>query len=880
MNADKFLTENNWVKNHETSVSGRAKEVMPIDDLSVSAATAKFLRSEYPGVYRHQRSAVEAFLNGRDICLTTGTASGKSLVFHIAALEVLQQQAASKILVSYPLKALGREQEDRWQEALTGAGLGIKVGRIDGQVPTASRLDILKRSRVLIMTPDIIHAWLLSNLSNKTVLQFLQSTRLIIVDEVHNYSGVFGSNAALLFRRLRHLMDLLGASPKFVCASATISEPARHLEKLFGIQFDLIGPELDTSPRFETTVKLVTPPRAADLLSEVSHILQYFASETDSRFLAFVDSRKQAEQISSIVARNIQKDKEDDDKFASFEDLERLEVLPFRAGYEERDRNLIQDRLRTGSLRGVVSTSALELGIDIPYLDTAVLVGVPSSLTSLYQRIGRIGRHKPGEVVIINTGSVYDEAIFREPASLFNRPLAEGALYLENLRLQYIHALCLARQEGEHDQVAAFIGDQGFTSNIAWPDGFMELCRKERTGEVPIDLQAMKAESGDDPNHVFPLRDVESQYKVELRQGPEQQRMGSLSGAQLMREAYPGAVYYYATQPFRVYKIIQPSKTVLVRREKRYTTKPQMPPTLVFPNLSAGNVHSSAKYGDLLVLECNLQVRETVNGFKERRGGNEFPVTYPIDPVETGIHFPLPRFTRNFFTTGVILSHPSLANPKVKYDALAQLLYEAFVMTVPFERQDINFAADKHRVARPPIVEGSPFIVIYDQTYGSLHLSGRLGQDADLRLVLEACGDLVKNEESLSESVETATALNSILACLKKQREPLLLGGESADVIIGTVTRVRVIMPGSRGIGVRRNNEEFAVERVLFHPTVNGLAYRGRFQSTTVETVAEFVPIADLVEIPGESRMGYYDYDLGELIPDEGGPKTQAAASA
>jgi DEAD/DEAH box helicase domain-containing protein len=866
MNVDKFLIENKWQKNHQESVSGREKEVLQVDDLSLSPAAVKFLRSAFSGLYRHQRAALEASLQKRNVCLTTGTASGKSLVFYVAALEALQLLPNSKILVVYPLKALGREQEDRWQDALTGAGLGVQIGRIDGQVLPALRPEILKRSRVVIMTPDIIHAWLLSNLSNKAVLQFLQSTRLIIVDEVHSYSGVFGSNAALLFRRLRHLIDLLGAAPKFVCASATISEPKRHLEKLIGVQFDVIGPQLDTSPRFETTVKLVTPPRAADLLSEASHVLQYLAAETDSRFLAFVDSRKQAEHISSIVARNIHKGREDEDKLASSEDLKRLDVLPFRAGYEEEDRNLIQDRLRAGSLRGVISTSALELGIDIPYLDTALLVGVPRSLTSLYQRIGRIGRHKPGEVIIINTGSVFDEAIFREPANLFSRPLAEGALYLENVRLQYIHALCLARQEGEHDQVAAFTGHQDFTSNIAWPEGFTELCRKERTGEVPLDLQAMKAECGDNPNHVFPLRDVEKQYKVELQQGPVRESKGSLSGAQMMREAYPGAVYYYATQPFRVYKVNQASKTVHVRREKRYTTKPQMLPTLVYPNLSAGNVHNTARYGDLLVLECNLQVKESVNGFKERRGGNEFPVTYPIDPVRNGVQSRSPRFTRNFFTTGVVLTHPALANPKVKYDALAKLLYEAFGMTIPFERQDINFAADKHRVAHAPIAEGSPFIVIYDQTYGSLHLSGRLCQDAHLQLVLKACSDLVKNEQSLSDAVETTAALNDILACAQKQRQPLMLSAGSAEVQAGNAARVRVIMPGSRGIGVRRNNEEFVVERVLYHPRVNGLAYRGRYQSTTNETVAEIVPVEGLVEIPGESQMGYYYYDLGELI--------------
>jgi hypothetical protein len=138
----------------------------------------------------------------------------------------------------------------------------------------------------------------------------------------------------------------------------------------------------------------------------------------------------------------------------------------------------------------------------------------------------------------------------------------------------------------------------------------------------------------------------------------------------------------------------------------------------------------------------------------------------------------------------------------------------------------------------------------------------------------------VKNQQSFSEAVDTAAALNEILACAQKQREGLSLGSEGAEVLTGTAKRVRVIMPGGRGLSVRRNNEEFTVERVLFHPTVNGLAYRGRFESTTVETVAEFVAIADLVEIPGESRMGYYDFDLGELIPDEGRPPTQTAATA
>jgi DEAD/DEAH box helicase domain-containing protein len=528
-------------------------------------------------------------------------------------------------------------------------------------------------------------------------------------------------------------MGMLGTRARYVCASATISEPRSHLRKLFGLDFTLVRTEVDTSPKYEVDIHLATPPKTTDLMSEVSKYLHHLATQTSTRFIAFVDSRKQAELISSIVARSDDNVKEEDGSHAASGHLAKLDVLPYRAGYEERDRDAIQDRLSRGTLKGVVSTSALELGMDIPHLDTAVLVGVPRSSTSLHQRIGRIGRHSGGGVVVLNTGDVYNEAVFADPKSLLSRPLAEGALYLENSRIQYIHALCLARDGGEHDRICSALGVSGkqpFWSLVSWPEGFVEACESERLGEISVDLQSMKAESGDDPNHVFPLRDVESQFKVELRQGPERRSLGSLSHGQLMREAYPGAVYYYTTQTFRVSWVHFHSKVVQVRREKRYTTKPQKLPTLVFPNLTDDNVHRSRKYSDLIVAECNLQVRESVSGFKERRGSSEFICDYPTDFSDTGVRFDLPRFTRNYFTTGVVITHPALDREGVEREALAALLYEAFFIQIPFERQDINFAADAHRAQRGPINEGSNFVAIYDQTYGSLRLTSRIMDEA------------------------------------------------------------------------------------------------------------------------------------------------------
>jgi DEAD/DEAH box helicase domain-containing protein len=512
----------------------------------------------------------------------------------------------------------------------------------------------------------------------------------------------------------------------------------------------------------------------------------------------------------------------------------------------------------------VISTSALELGMDIPSLETAVLIGVPRSATSLLQRIGRIGRQGPGMVLVLNTGTVYDEAVFKQPETFLDRPLAEGALYLENSRIQYIHALCLARNGGEHDQVASLVRnreDSEFESGVSWPEGFIDLCKRERRGEVATDLQSMKSESGDDPNHIFPLRDVESSFKVEFKKGPEQRKLGTLNYGQLMREAYPGAVYYYAARPYRIFKVNVHNKVAQARHERGYTSKAQNLPTLVFPNLTVGNVFRGITCGELSAAECNLQVREQICGYKERRGPNELSYNYPI--AIDGIYFNQPRFTRNYFTTGVVLTHPALNGSKVNCDLLAELLFEGFLMTIPFERRDIAVAVDKHRVNRSPISEGQRFIALYDQTYGSLRLSGRILDANTIRQVIDQTTILLNNQEMEGAAAETLAALQAISKCFDKELGEFSFGGEGIAEVPASL--VQVILPGSRGVNVRRNNEEFEVEHVFFSPQIGGLAYRGRYASTTGDTAKDIIPIDFLAEVPGESKIGQYNLNTGEI---------------
>lgn len=886
---------------YRTRRPGRVEEVFPFDRLGLAEPVVRFLAARAPrGLYLHQVEGITRSRRGFDVGLTTRTASGKTLVFQAVAIEHRARNPRARILAVYPLKALAREQEARWRQAFQAAGLDpAGVARIDGDTHTAERLQQLRRATVLLATPDILHAWLVPNVGDSAVWAFLTGLRLVVVDEVHVYTGVFGSNAAMLFRRLEHLCALGGNRYQYLVASATVRDPHQHFRALFGRPFDIVDDTFDTSGQHDLDLLLVEAPAGEDLMTRLSAFLAGIVRSTEHRFIAFVDSRKQTELLATIIKRErVAPLGEDGDGNTPLPDGEpmpanpgddepvpgrragrrvhewsALDVLPYRAGLEEVDRALIEQRLSAGSLRGIISTSALELGIDIPHLDVGILVGVPHSATSFQQRMGRIGRHGPGTVIVVNNRDFNSEMVFRKPETILSLPAAESALYLENPRIQYIHAMCLARPGGEHDQAVARAGsngdDEGFSSAVDWPEGFLELCRRERVGATPANLQSMKMEAGDTPHTVFPLRDVDAQFHIELNTGWERESLGSISYGQLMREAYPGAIYYYLTQPYRVTQVSRTQRVVKVRRERRhYMTRPLGPVSIVRPYLQAGEVYRAKRWGDLLLLETQVQIQEKVEGYRERRGGVEVTERYPL-PLEKG-YFRQPAFTRYYYTTGVVLFHPNLQDD-VELLRLAQRIYDAFLLILPFERQDIHHAAGQLGGTPPrPLYPGARFIAIYDQTYGSLRLSGRLAEPEVARQVLAKAAESVDVSGGLSPA--SAAWLDEARRLLETESPadvPELLAPEAAPTQEPESHVVEVILPGSVGLDVMRNHEEFFIEAVVFNAVAGTLCYRGRHASTPAgdPTLTTLVPVTNLVPIPGESRLGLYNLMDGTITP-------------
>jgi DEAD/DEAH box helicase domain-containing protein len=869
---EQYFRDTGWTVAHEEDRAAKAGEYFPFDDLGLRPPSLAALRAFNQGIYRHQRAGIKSYLEGQNLAVTTPTASGKTLIFNICALEELAANPKARVAAVYPLKALAAEQTARWQRLASDCGMLFNVGRIDGGIHSNERLRVLKESRIVVMTPDIIHAWLLSSIDSPAVLEFLRNLTLIIADEAHTYSGVFGSNSAFLFRRLLHATRKLGGNFHLIASSATMEDPQAHLSSLTGEQFAVIDTAIDSSPRSALQTLMVNPPKGKDLLSSVSDLVTFAATQTSHQSITFVDSRKQTEYLASIVERRFNEEAEGGEE-VNFERLTELQVYPYRSGYEEEDRDRIQKKLAAGTLKGVVSTSALEMGIDLPYLTLGILFGIPRSATSLFQRIGRVGRRQPGVVIVVNNGSVVSESVFREPARIDKLPLLRSALYLHNHRIQYIHAMCLARQGGEDEAVSDVLNgsDGKFVSPLALPSDFVMLCEAERVGEVSTELQAMKAQAGDDPHHTFPLRNLDAQFKVQYQHGPNLHNLGSLSMSQLQREAYPGAVYYYQTRPYRVVRIRKQQRIVDVRPEKRYFTSPLSLPPLILPNLARDNVHQARRYEELIVIECALQVREAVSGFKERRGSTEFDVKYPLDPAH-GLFHDSAMFPNYSFTSGVLFMHPTLNMEGVKRSTLAEIIEEAFLMSLPFERQDISAGADKHRTTRDPVSEGDRFLCVYDQTYGSLRLTSHLMKTDVIRDVFARARDIALNDTNFELNDESVRAIIELADCVAS--EPEELGYQSKQ---GAVTEqfIPVVLPGSIGINVHRDNDEFEVEGIFFSPQMQALAYRGRPAAGkkksdaanwrhSATTIA--VPIEHIQPLNGESKMGYYSIETGELL--------------
>ena len=417
-------------------------------------------------IWLHQARALSELDQGKNVVVATSTASGKTIVFQAWAMETLNRNPQATALVFYPTKALGNDQHRRWQAACEKAGVPQDhVGQIDGEIKMTDRVRIMAKARVIIATPDVCHAWLLRTANEEHNHRFLRNLALVIIDEAHIYESVLGSNAAFFFRRLSTAVVNAGKEtpPQYIAATATIQEPERHLEMLTGQTFTEIGEDLNGAPRYSRDLlHFAYNPRGGTGETQVAElVMNIIDNDPQAQVIAFHDSRQGVERIVHKIGRPRQ-------------------VLPYRSGYLAEDRRKIEDRLRDNTIRGVISTSALELGIDMPDLNYGINLDLPVTRKQFHQRLGRVGRSQPGVFIIMAPATRfrdYGETL----RDYYDNSVEPSQMYLENEYVNFRQAKCLREElgrAGRDTRVPPGCASSG-------PEGLMPPCRAPTAGPHP-----------------------------------------------------------------------------------------------------------------------------------------------------------------------------------------------------------------------------------------------------------------------------------------------------------------------------------------------------------------------------------------------------------
>ncbi len=427
---------------------GQAKLVEPPAELHPEVLAA-LSRLEIERLYSHQAKAVYASWEGPTI-VTTGTASGKSMCFNLPTLDVLCRDTKARALYLYPTKALAQDQA----RALATFNLTKRVrpAIYDGDTPREARADIRRRANIVLTNPDMLHVGILPN--HPAWAELFANLAIVVVNEAHVYRGVFGSHVANVLRRLRRVAAAYGTTPRFLLTSATIANPLELAERLTGLE-DVGLIDEDGSPAPGRQIAVWNPPltdealgKRRSALGEAAELLARLVRD-GARLICFMKSRKGVEVLHKLLVADLEE--------GGNPELAKL-VAPYRAGYTSQQRRDLEGRLVRGELRAVITTDALELGIDIGELDAAVVVTFPGTVASLRQMWGRAGRRGRGLAVYVAGEDALDQFFCRHPDDFLERPVEAAILDHESSLIFRRHLLCAAHEGPLSGQDAEFLG--------------------------------------------------------------------------------------------------------------------------------------------------------------------------------------------------------------------------------------------------------------------------------------------------------------------------------------------------------------------------------------------------------------------------------------
>ncbi|WP_255195605.1 DEAD/DEAH box helicase [Halorarius litoreus] len=585
-------------------------------------------------LYEHQADAVDAIRDGRNVVLATPTASGKSLAYTVPAFERAMDHVGTTLYIG-PQVALINDQRETLSELANGLGFGSRVtvdaytGRLDRSEKEAVRD---RQPTVLLVTPDMLHYGILPH-ANRLWKWFFQRLETVVVDEVHAYRGVFGSHVSLVFRRLNRLCERFDADPQYVCCSATIGNPVEHAATVTGRatdSFELV--DTDTSASGPRHWLFWNPPeysgrgfqdgsRRRSSHTEAKRLFCDLVQE-GYQTVVFTASRQTAERYATGSATEL-RERGDYDAAQG--------VRAYQAALGDDRRADIESGLKSGDVRGVWSTNALELGVDIGGLDCVILDGYPGTRMNAFQQAGRAGRGTdPALVVVVAGEDQLDQYFMANPDEFFDGDHERAVSNPENDQLLPDHVRCAARENWLKPDDDRHFGDS-FPDLVAHMESQGLLDRRSTA-----DGTRWIASGGGSPHHEMSLRTV-SDREIKLTDRRNGNVIASLPFEDGLRDAHPGAVYHHQGQSFEVVSLdTDHGVAELEPTWADYYTKPLHEKTMTVER-DIREKHLETRK-DVPVRFAEVTMRKQITGFERRDSSSGEPLgRETLDLPETSL---------------------------------------------------------------------------------------------------------------------------------------------------------------------------------------------------------------------------------------------------
>jgi len=564
--------------------------------------------------WQHQAAAAALAHEGRHVVVSTGTASGKSLAYQLPVLTALRQDPRATALYLAPTKALGADQ----LRAVQTLGLpDVRAALFDGDTALDERDWVRAHARWVFTNPDMLHRGVLPR--HDRWVRFLRQLRYVVVDECHSYRGVFGSHVALVLRRLQRLCARYGSHPVFVLASATSADPAPAAARLIGAPVVAITD--DGSPHGPRTVALWEPPLLAEVTgengapvrrpagAEAARIMADLVVE-GARTLTFVRSRRGAE-VTALSAQRLLL--QVDPELAA-------RVAAYRAGYLAEDRRELEAALNDGTLLGVATTNALELGVDVAGLDAVVVAGFPGTVASFWQQAGRAGRRGVGSLVLlVARDDPLDTYLVHHPAALLERAVEAAVTDPTNPYILGPHLACAAGEQPLSDEEI----DHTWGSPLAL---LQQLCDEGTLRRRP---RGWYLAAGQRPHAAVGLRGTGG-TQVAVVEAATARMLGTVEAGRAPATVHPGAVHLHKGASYVVDELDLEHGLALVHAEDPdWSTSARESSNIAI----VATVERSA-YDEVTVALAEVDVTSQVTGYLRRASSGEILDSVELDMPE------------------------------------------------------------------------------------------------------------------------------------------------------------------------------------------------------------------------------------------------------